>query len=323
MARLSDGSLKGSYVLEVASNDGTFLLPFIEKGHKVLGVDPAKNVVDMAFKDGIPTLCKFFGRAVAKDIFKEHGKAKVVFARNVIPHVANLHDVIDGMADCLSDDGIMVIEAHYAKKILEETHYDSIYHEHLCYFTLFSMEKLLNLHGLRVFDIWGSPISGGSMVLFIDKGAHKETPIVTEYRVAERKIKLNEFASWKEFANKAAIHKERLVQMIKDETTRTGRPVLGYGASARSSTLLNYCGIGHYLIPIIADKNPLKQGKYTAGTHIPITTVEQFMSWIPGCICILAWNFADEIKRELYNDYGYTGSFILPLPNDPRLERGD
>ncbi len=313
-------SLEGSYALEVASNDGTFLLPFIHDKHKVLGVDPAKNIAEIAQKMGVPTIADFFGVKLAKQIIKEHGKARVVFARNVIPHVANLHDVIDGMALCLEDDGLMVIEAHYAKIILEGLHYDSIYHEHLCYFTLKSMEALLAKHGLAAFDLTLSPISGGSMVLYIKKKSQgmRESDSLKQYRKEEQKAKVNDFKSWKDFALRAYKHKQQLLKMLGDTVEKEG-PVVGWGASARSSTMLNFCGIGRNLVSLIADQNPLKQGLYTAGTNILIMCPDDVMKRKPKTVLILAWNFGQEIMDCLKNNYKFEGRCILPLPNDPQV----
>jgi len=310
--------LKRGYVLEVASNDGTFLIPFIKNNYKVLGVDPAKNIVDMAIKEGVPTICGFFGEELAMEIIKEHGHAKVIFARNVLPHVANIHDFVKGLRECLEDDGLLVLEVHYAKKIFEELHYDSIYHEHLCYFTLKSIEKLLNQYGLFVFDIEKSPISGGSLIFYIRKKKTEEKPIVQSYREIEKEIKLNELSSWEDFAKKAYSHREELLKILND-LKKEGKAIVGYGASARSSTLLNFCGIDNKFISMIADQNPLKQGFYTAGTHIQVDRPEKIMEKKPDYVFILAWNFADEIIDILKRRFNYTGKCIIPLPNSPKI----
>ncbi|MEK7506088.1 MAG: class I SAM-dependent methyltransferase [Patescibacteria group bacterium] len=308
------------YVLEVASNDGTFLFPFIEKGYKVLGVDPAKNIAEMAEKAGAPTLCAFWSEAEAEKLVSERGKAKAIFARNVLPHVANTVDFVKGLARALSDDGTLAIEAHYAKIILEGLHYDSIYHEHLCYFTLKSLEKLLNDSGLFVFDIMTSPISGGSMVVYAKKSRGEESALLKSYRDNEEKIGLNSFASWQGFAARSISHRDKLNEML-DEAKKSDPNglVVGYGASARSSTLLNFCGINRSRLPVIADKNPLKQGRYTAGSRIPIEKPEAVMARKPTHVFILAWNFEEEIRNYLEKDFGFKGTYIVPLPNDPRI----
>ncbi|MGD0857053.1 MAG: class I SAM-dependent methyltransferase [Dehalococcoidia bacterium] len=312
-------NLKESYVLEVASNDGAFLKPFTENNYIVLGVDPAKNIADIAIANGIPTECKFFGVKAAGEIVEERGQARVVVARNVLPHVANLHDFVQGLQMCLDEDGILAIEFHYAKVIYEGLHYDSIYHEHLCYYTLKSVEKLLNQYDLFVVDIIKSPISGGSLILYIRKGKKgKESPVVQSYRDAEKAAKVNELNSWENFAKRVYSHRQQLMEILTEAMKKNG-PIVGYGASARSSTLLNFCKIDTRVVSMIADQNELKQGKYTAGTHIPIADPVKVMKEKPGCVLILAWNFADEIIQILRDKYHYTGMAMLPLPNDPTV----
>lgn len=307
---------KESYILEIASNDGTFLLPFIKKGYRVLGVDPAQNIVNVANSNGIPTECEFFGISSARRIKKKFGMTKAIIARNVLPHVANAHDFVKGISMCLEDDGLLILEVHYAKKIFQELHYDSIYHEHLCYFTIKSMEKLLNLYNFFIEDIETSPISGGSLVIYLRKNKVKESPAVKDYKSAEREIKLDTYKSWLNFAGRVKKHKEKLLSILNKNKNKT---IVGYGASARSSTLLNYCGIGTKQILTIADQNPLKQGLYTAGTHIQIKSPDDVMKKNPHVVVILAWNFKNEIMKILKDKYKYTGNYIVPLPNNPKV----
>lgn len=309
---------KKDYILEIASNDGTFLLPFMRAGYKVLGVDSAKNIARLARKNGVPTRCEFFGIDSANKIQKKYGLAKVIIARNVLPHVANIHDFVKGISKCLSRDGLLVLEVHYAKKIHEDLHYDSIYHEHLCYFTLKSLEKLLNQYNLFIKDLGVSPISGGSLVIYAKKGKVKELKVVKKYRKAEEKIKVNTLKSWENFANKIKLHKEKLLKIL---VKNNGKNLVGYGASARSSTMLNYCNIDSKLIPIIADGNPLKQGSYTAGTHILIESPDKVMKRNPSVVVILAWNFGKEIIKILKEKYKFKGKLVIPLPNDPKVIR--
>lgn len=175
-------SSKQPFVIEVASNDGTFLKRFKDKGYKVLGVDPAKNIAQIANDRGIPTLPEFFGKKIVEDIISEHGVADCVYARNVVPHVENIHDVISGMAHCIKDEGIAIIEFHYAENILFELQYDSIYHEHLFYFSLQSLCFLLESHGLHAFDFNVSPISGGSIALYCAKNKRPLSPELEKNR---------------------------------------------------------------------------------------------------------------------------------------------
>ncbi|MFX0087439.1 MAG: class I SAM-dependent methyltransferase [Candidatus Hodarchaeota archaeon] len=310
--------LDGGYVLEIASNDGTFLKPFLNNGYKVLGVDPAQNIVDIANKSGVPTICRFFGVKAAKEIIDKEGKARVVVARNVLPHVANLHDFVEGLYVSLEEEGLLVIEVHYAKIILKELHYDSVYHEHLCYFTIKSIEKLLNRHGLFIVDLNQSPISGGSLVLYVKKKKEKQSQIVRMIKNTEEKEKINELSSWLQFALRVQDHKIKLLEIL-EKMKYNNKLVVGYGASARSSTLLNFCGINEEYIITIADQNILKQNMYTAGTHIKIDSPENVLKINPSAVFIIAWNFADEIINILQQKFSFKGTVLIPLPNEPRI----
>lgn len=316
---LARSSTTKGYVLEIASNDGTFLRPFITKGNEVLGIDPARNIADMAEKSGIPTRAVFWGEAEAEKLRKEKGSAAILFARNVLPHVNDQRDFMRGCRIILEDDGVLAIEAHDAVTILNELHYDSIYHEHMCYFTFSTLERLLNDAGFFIFDLEQSPISGGSMVVYAHTRKGEERAAVTARRTKEEVEQSNSTETWKSFAQASITHKDAFAALIKEAKSR-GEKVVGYGASARSSTLLNFAAIGPDLITVIADKNPIKQNKYTAGTHIKILSPEQVLEGKPDTVVLLAWNFTDEIQKYLAS-LGYSGSYILPLPGSSRREK--
>ncbi len=312
---------KDGYVLEVASNDGTFLLPFQRDGYEVLGVDPAENVVIMAEEGGVPTRCLFWNSENALKLKKELGPARMIFARNVLAHVAGTADFVKGLAECLDDDGTLAVEPHYAGKILEGLQYDSIYHEHLCYFTLKPIECLLNRFGLSVFDVMASPISGGGIVVYAKKKKDKESKELKEYREMEAEKKVNDFETWQEFAKKCYGHREKLVEIL-NKTKKSGKNVVGWGASARSSTMLNFCKVDSDLLPAIIDMNPLKQGKFTAGSRIPIVSPKEGIARRPDTIILTGWNFADEIMEIAKNKFGFRGSYIRPLPAEPKIISG-
>lgn len=312
------GSPEEGYVLEIASNDGTFLLPFIRRGFKAWGIDPAKNIAASARKKGIQTRAWFFGSRRAKMILKKYGPARVIFARNVLPHVSSPSDFVAGIATLLNKEGVAALEVHYAKTILKELHYDSIYHEHLCYFTLKTLERLFNDAGLFIFDIARSPISGGSIVAYVSKSRVEEKPAVERLRRMEKRHKTNSLSIWKRFSERAFAHRRKLAGLL-DKISKSGSVVVGYGASARSSTLLNFCGIDSSLLPVIADKNPMKQKRFTAGSGILIESPVKVMRMKPDFILVLAWNFAQEIMRELDRVFGYKGKYVIPLPNSPRI----
>lgn len=306
------------FVVEVASNDGTFLRQFQERGHRVLGVDPAENIARIANEQGVATWSEFFGRKVAGNIIRRHGHADFAFARNVLPHVENIHEVVSGMGDCLSAEGTGAIEFHYAQCIVDGLQYDSIYHEHLFYFSITSLVYLLEQHGLWAFDLIESPISGGSIVLYFSKDKRARSQAFTQKLETEDRSGLGFQETWDRFARECFAHRERLAAMINEEVAQGGLMV-GYGASARSSTLLNFCGLNDRHLACIADQNPLKQNKYAAGTNVPIVPPEVALSKKPAAILLLAWNFKDELLALLWGRYHFHGRVIIPLPNDPEV----
>ena len=307
---------KSPYVVEIASNDGTFLRRFIEKDCKVLGIDPAKNIAEFATNNGIPTQSDFFTTDVAEKLVKKDGTADIVFARNVIPHVKEIHSVIKGMSILVGENGIGVIEVHNAELILKELHYDYIYHEHLFYYTLNTISKLIERHGMHVFDVSLSPISGGSWVIYFSNSKKDKTDSLIKYEAQQLEDNIDFYDKWVEFAKQVKTHSNKL----KDLVVIDNKKIPAYGASARSSTLLNYCGLTNDHISVIIDKNPLKKGLMTAGSNIPIVSFEDGLEEVKKSekILLLAWNFQDEIVKEL-RDSGFCGKFIIPLPGNPYI----
>ena len=304
------------FIVEIASNDGTFLRRFIESGSKVLGVDPAKNIAEHANNNDIPTNANFFTEELAEQIVSEEGEVDITIARNVIPHVKEIHSVIKGMKSLLKDEGTGIIEFHNAGLILEDLHYDYIYHEHLFYFTLKTITGLLNKHNMYVYDIMKSPISGGSWVVYFSKIEKAKSQPLLEVEKLEEEKNLNTFQRWISFSDLVKQHAERLKEVVFQNDER----ILAYGASARSSTLLNFCGITSEHISIVIDKNPLKDGLITAGSNIPIVSFEEGIKNINNQkrILLLAWNFQDEIVKEL-REFDFKGEFIIPLPGNPYI----
>ena len=307
------------FVIEVASNDGTFLQQFQKIGCKVLGVDPAINIAKIAEKIGIPTHADFFSKELAETLLAQNGSADLIYARNVIPHVKEIHSVISGIEALLSNDGIGIIEFHNAGLLVQEMHYDYIYHEHLFYYTLTTIEALLKRHGLFIFDVSRSPISGGSWVVYFSKNNRDKTSDLVKVQNSEIEIEYNKKESWINLSINAKKHSEKLTDIVLQQVRDNGK-IVAYGASARSSTLLNYCGINSNHISVVIDKNPLKHGLMTAGSDIPIVSYQDGLNFIKGSsiILLLAWNFKDEIIQELRQS-GYKGKFIVPLPGQPRI----
>ena len=305
---------KSPYIVEIASNDGTFLKRFIEKGCKVLGIDPAKNIAELAVKNGIPTKADFFTLDLAERLVEKEGKADIVFARNVIPHVKEIHSVIGGINTLINEGGVGIIEVHNAGLILEELHYDYIYHEHLFYYTLKTISGLIEKYGLHVFDVMLSPISGGSWVIYFSKNKKEKTKELIKHEKKELENNINSYHRWVEFSDQVTVHSEKLKKMVM----QSDKKIPAYGASARSSTLLNFCGITNKHISVVIDKNPMKNGLMTAGSNIPVISFEDGLKEIKSSekILLLAWNFQDEIVQEL-REAGFSGKFIIPLPGDP------
>ena len=310
---LEVSGLKEPSVIEIASNDGTFLKCFQESGCEVLGIDPAKNIAEEASSRGIPTLSEFFSSELASDLVKNKGKADIVFARNVIPHVKAIHSIIEGINILMDDESTGIIEFHEAGLILKELHYDSIYHEHLFYFSLKTISFLLEKYDLFVFDVMPSPISGGSWVIYFSKTKRTKSKELNQAELSEEELGINDLETWLQFSRNVKDHAIKIKSLLPE------RRIMAYGASARSSTLLNYCGIGASNLVAIIDKNPLKHNLLSPGVEIPIISYEEGLEILKKekDIFLLAWNFEEEIIKDLRKD-GCTGNFIVPLPNDPR-----
>ena len=305
------------FVVEVASNDGTFIQQFKNHGCQILGIDPAQNIATNASNAGIPTLAEFFDVTIARKILSEHQRPNIVMARNVIPHVKEIHSIVKGMSTLVDTDGIVVIEFHYSKIIVEELHYDSIYHEHLFYFSIKSLAALFAQYGLYPFDVFSSPISGGSLVLFFSKQHKEQTPALSSLIDIEERSGLNEPSTWQQFGAKSKLHALQLKSIVTKYVNNGG--LIAYGASARSSTLMNFAGISNSEIECVIDRNPIKHGLYTPGTNIPIISYEDGLKKLEGRhLLLLAWNFEEEIVVDLRAS-GFRGDIIVPLPNEVRI----
>jgi SAM-dependent methyltransferase len=302
-------------VIEIASNDGTFLTPFIERGVRAIGVDPAANVAAMANAAGVPTRCAFWNSDTARDIVAAEGQAAVVVARNVIAHVSELHDVIAGIHAVLREDGIAAVEFHAAPDILAGLQYDSIYHEHLCYFSATAFAHLMQGHGLHPFHVDFSPISGGAQIIYSSRTARPPSAAYAALLDRERTDGVTDAAAWQRFGQRCLAHRDQSRELA---ARFAGRTVIGFGASARSATYLNFCGFTVRQIAAVIDNAPLKHGCFTPGSTIPIVTADDGFAMDPGVLFILAWNFQDEIV-DLCRQRGYRGDFLIPFPDAPHL----
>ncbi|MEK6854530.1 MAG: methyltransferase domain-containing protein, partial [Nanoarchaeota archaeon] len=300
-----------SLIVDIGSNDGVLLRPFKEKGMNVLGIDPAEKIAAMATANDIETLPIFFTVAVAKDTVKKYGKAKVVAATSVFSHVDDLDSFVEGVKELLSDDGVFVIEVYYLYELLEKNLFDTIYHEHLSYFTVKTISQLLKRLGMEVFDVSETDTHGGSLKVFAQKagGLHKLQPSVKQFVAMEEAKHLYEAATYIDFAKKIEHNKTKLRQLLAGLKSKNKR-IVGYGAPAKGNTLLNYFLIGPDVLDCIVDDSPWKQGLYTPGTHIPVVAFDELNRQRPDYILILAWNFAEPIMKKCA---GFS-NFIMPVP---------
>ena len=300
-------------LLEIASNDGFFLEEFKKNKFTILGVDPAKNIEKKPNEKKIKTIPLFFNKKTSALIKKNYFSPDIVVCRNVIPHVENIHSVIGGISNVLATDGKAYIEFHYAENLNKNLHYDYIYHEHIFYFTFMSMKNLLEQHGLYAVDYFKSPISGGSLVVVASKKKDTISKNLKKLIEYEKNNKINSEIYWKNFKQKCLTHKILLRETLHNFLRKKNK-LSGYGASARSSTLLNFCNINNKHLDLIFDKNILKDNLYTAGSNIMIKQPKIRAFRGTNCIVILAWNFKDEIIRYLKKEIKFKGFIIIVLP---------
>jgi SAM-dependent methyltransferase len=306
-------------VIEVASNNGQLLKCFQARGVKVLGVEPATNIVAMANADGIDTINRFFNSAAAGEIRERFGEAKAVIGNNVLAHVDETQDFLRGCKMLLDEDGLVIIEVPYLKEFVECVEYDTVYHEHLCYFSVTSLMRLCDSVGLSIVRIDHVPVHGGSLRMYAGRREKyaEHAPDVLVQSDAERRSGLTEFETYVRFAEKVENQRRELLSLLK-RLKDEGKTVAAYGAPAKGNTLLNFCGIDTSLISFTVDKNPLKIGLYTPGAHLPVLPVSALLERQPDYVLILAWNFADEIIRQQREYQMRGGKFIIPIP-EPRI----
>lgn len=300
-------------VVELASNDGYLLQFYQQHGIPVLGIDPAENIAKAAEEKGVPTLCEFFGMDVARDLTGKGYHADVIHGNNVLAHVADLNGFVGGIAELLKPDGVAVIEVPYVRDLIERLEFDTIYHEHLCYYSVTALQQLLARHGLTLADVERIPIHGGSLRLFIRKKGAEISRNVTDLLAEEKAIGMDQFAYYANFGTRVENLKEELVSLLQ-EFKQNGQEVAVYGASAKGATLLNFFGIGRDLLTYVVDRSTVKQGMFTPGTHLPILAPEKLLCDLPPYTLLLVWNFADEVmaQQSAYREKG--GKFILPIP---------
>lgn len=303
-----------SLVVDIGSNDGTFLQCFKDLGLRTVGVDPASNIAAQANARGIETVNDFFTEAAARKVREKHGPAKIITAAGVFFHIDDMDDVCRGIHTLLADDGVLHVQAIYLGAMLEQTSYDNVYHEHVSYYTLHPLIRLFERFGLEVFDMDVAPIHGGSLMLYVaKKGARPILPSVEKQLAYERAQGWNTLAPYLAFAERVRRNRERLVGMLR-EMKAAGKRVAAFTAPAKGNTLLNYCGIGPDLLEYACERAPLKVGLLTPGMHVPVIDEAKAMANPPDYFLMLAWNFKDEFlqKNQPYLKNG--GHFLIPIP---------
>ncbi|MCK8784349.1 class I SAM-dependent methyltransferase [Roseomonas sp. NAR14] len=306
----------GATVVEIASNDGYLLQYFQRAGVQVLGVDPAANVARVAVDKGIPTEVAFFGAETASRLRARGVSPRLMTANNVLAHVPDMHDFLEGFRVLLAPDGVVTFEFPHLLRLMQENQFDTIYHEHFSYLSLLAVERALGEHGLTVFDIQELPTHGGSLRVFArhaEAAAPAVTPAVEAMRRLELEFGLRDIRTYRAFASRTVAIKCDLLEFLVN-ARRQNRSVAAYGAPAKGNTLLNYCGVGPELISFTVDRSPHKQGLLLPGTRIPILSPEAITERKPDILLILPWNLCDEIVQQMGVIRDWGGEFAVPIP---------
>jgi SAM-dependent methyltransferase len=301
-----------SLVVELASNDGYLLKNFQERGVPVLGIDPASGPARVAQEAGIRTVVAYFDKAMAEEMQRQGIQADVIIGNNVLAHVSDQNSFVGGIATLLKDDGVAVIEVPYVKDLIDQDEFDTIYHEHHCYFSVTALTALFHRHGLTLSDVEHYPIHGGSLRLFVTKNEPVSQAVKT-YLLAEEQAGMQHLDYYRDFGQRAQLVRLELRRLLTG-LKGAGKRISAYGAAAKGSTLLNFAGVGADLIDFVVDRNVYKQGLLMPGVHIPIREPEALVQEMPDYVLMLSWNFRDEIleQQAAYTRRG--GSWIVPIP---------
>jgi hypothetical protein len=304
-----------SHVMELASNDGYLLQYFVQRGIPCLGIEPAINVAKAAIEKGVPTEVKFFHEETARELASVR-KYDLVLGNNVLAQIPDVNGFVAGIPLVLQPQGTVTIEFPHLQKLFDENQFDTIYHEHFCYFSLLSVETIFAKRGLTIFDVEELWTHGGSLRIFARHAADTSRPITERFKALKQReldAGYQKIETYTAFEGKARATKHKLLKLLIS-LQEQGKRVAGYGAPGKGNTLLNYCGIRTDLIAFTVDKNPYKQGKYLPGTHIPIFAPEKIDQEKPDYIVIMPWNFKDEIMAQLAHARSWGAKFIIAIP---------
>lgn len=313
---------RDSLVVDIGSNDGILLKPFREKGARVLGVEPDRKIAALAKKSGINSFVAFFSPAVARAIVKRYGRADLITATNVFAHIDDIHAVAKGVKELLAPEGVFMIEVPYLADFLQKNLFDTVYHEHLSYFSLSALNIFFHRAGMKIIDVERVSTHGGSLRVFVAKKiSHRRIGASVRVLLAsEKKQRLHKEETYRRYGLRILKNRAKLLSLLSSLKQR-GKRIAGYGAPAKGNTLLNFFSIGSDLLEYIVDDSPHKQGKHTPGKRIPVVSSQHLTKNPPDYLLILAWNFADSIiaKNEAFRKSG--GKFIIPIPYPKTISR--
>jgi 2-polyprenyl-3-methyl-5-hydroxy-6-metoxy-1,4-benzoquinol methylase len=311
-----------SQVFEIASNDGYLLQFFVEKNVPVLGIEPAANVAKAAEEKGIPTLVQFFNPETATSLREQGKQADLLLGNNVLAHVPALNEFVRGMKIALKPQGVITMEFPHLLRLMQDNLFDTIYHEHFSYLSLYTVERVFAEYGLRVFDVQEVPTHGGSLRIFATHPENDEQPTlpnVGAVKAAESEAGLRDLETYRAFSERVKETKRSLLRFLMD-IREQGKTVVGYGAPAKANTLLNYCGVRTDFLDYTVDRSPHKQDHFVPGVHVPIYGPERIAETKPDYVLIFPWNLKDEIMKQMAHIREWGGKFVVPIPSATVLD---